>query len=131
MTPIGLRQRVPAKHILLAEDDPVVAHTLRMALAVDGHSVEIAEDGGQALDMFNLGKYDLVITDFRMPNMDGMELAEAIKTRSPATPVILITAYLEMIQRTGGRVSNVDVLLGKPCSVIELYNALRRVFEPA
>src|SRR5438552_2899208 len=79
------RKRLPTQRILIVEDDPIVAHTLRMALAVDGHSVELAEDGMKALAMFEGATYDLVITDFKMPNMDGMELADAIKQRSPST----------------------------------------------
>jgi CheY-like chemotaxis protein len=105
-----------------------VANTLRMALSVGGHSVEIAEDGVQALRMFDPDKHDLVITDFKMANMDGMELAEAIKTRSPATPIILLTAHLELIKGTDGKVSNVDLLLGKPCSIMELHGALQKIF---
>jgi two-component system cell cycle response regulator CpdR len=127
----GLIKPLPAKRILIAEDDPIVAHTIRMALVVDGHSVQIADDGGQALALFQAGKHDLVITDFKMSNMDGLELAEAIKMRSPATPVILLTAYLELIKGTGGKVSNVDLLLGKPCSIMELQAALRKIFPPA
>jgi CheY-like chemotaxis protein len=106
----------------------MVAQTLRMVLAVDGHSVEIAEDGVQALTMFDKSKHDLVITDFKMSNMDGLELAEEIKKRSPATPVILLTAFVEAIKGIGGHVSNVDIVLGKPCSVLQLQAALEKLF---
>src|SRR6516165_8085495 len=102
-----LPKRLPAKRILVAEDDVMVAHSLRMALAVDGHSVEMAEDGQQALARFESGKHDVVVTDFRMANMDGLELAEAIKKRSPSTPVILLTDYNEPLTAAGGPVSNV------------------------
>ena len=108
-----------------------MAHTLRMVLVVDGHSVQIAEDGKQALAMFEGGTYDLVITDFRMANMDGLELAEEIKKRSPSTPIILVTAYAEAIKGTGGTVSNVDIVLGKPWSVTELQGALQKIFPTA
>jgi len=99
----GLRQWLLPKRILVAEDELLLAHTRRMVLAVDGHFVDIAEDGKQALAMFEGGTYDLVITDFKMANMDGLELAEAIKTRSPSTPIILVTAYAEAIKSTGGK----------------------------
>ena len=68
-----------------------------------------------------------MITDFKMANMDGLELAEAIKKRSPSTPMILLTAYAEAIKSRGGTVSNVDIVLGKPWSVMELQNALQRI----
>jgi two-component system sensor histidine kinase/response regulator len=131
MATSGLRQRLPPKRILVAEDEPSVANTLRMVLAVDGHSVNIAEDGKQALAMFEGGTYDLVITDFKMANMDGLELAEAIKKRSPSTPIILVTAYAEAIQGTGGNVTNVDIVLSKPWSVTQLQDALQKVFPSA
>jgi len=131
MPPTGLRQRVPPKRILIAEDDPIVAHTIRMSLTVDGHLVELAEDGLQALGMFKVARHDLVITDFKMGNMDGLELAEAIKACSPATPIILLTAYLELINKTDGKVSNIDLLLGKPCSIAELQGALQKIFTAA
>ena len=107
----------------------MVAHTIRMALTVDGHTVVVAPDGEQALALFCSGDYDLVITDFKMGKMDGLELAEAIKKLSASTPVILITAYLEAIKTSMGQVSNVDLLLGKPFSVRELQAGLAKIFS--
>jgi CheY-like chemotaxis protein len=127
MTPAP-QQSVSPKRILVAEDEALVAHTIRMALAVDSHTVEIAQDGAQALEMFQAGQYDLVITDFRMPKMDGLELAEAIKRLCPAKPIILITAHLEAINARMGNDSNVDVLLGKPFLMKDLQAALGKVF---
>lgn len=124
----ALRQLVPPKRILVAEDEPLVAQTVRMTLTVDGHSVELAQDGEQALALFRTGHHELVITDFKMTKMDGLELAALVKALSPATPVILITAYLESLKSTMGKVSNVDVLLGKPFSVMELHAALLKIF---
>lgn len=122
------RPLVSPKRILVAEDEPLVAHTIRMALTIDGHTVAVAPDGEQALAMFCSGEYDLVITDFKMGRMDGLELAEAIKKRSASIPVILITAHLEAINTSMGQVSNVDLLLGKPFSVRELQAALVKMF---
>ncbi len=128
MTSARLRPSLSPKRILVAEDDVLVANTIRMALTVDGHLVQIAQDGAEALAMFIAGDYELVITDFAMGKMDGLELAEAIKKLSPAKPVILITAYLEAIKSGTGNVSNVDALLGKPFSMQQLQAALVRVF---
>ncbi len=79
--------------------------------------------------MFEAGNYDVVITDFKLPKMDGLELAEAIKKRAPSRPVILITAYAESVKGALGAVSNVDVLLGKPVSLARLQEALQKVFS--
>ena len=83
-----------------------------MALTVDGHAVEMDEDGKEALARFESGKHHLVITDFKLSNMDGLELAEAI---TQSTPVILLTDHADAITTGGGPVSNVDVVLRRPC----------------
>jgi CheY-like chemotaxis protein len=120
-------QPIPSKRILVVEDESLVAETLRMVLAVDGHKVEVAVDGEQALAMFEAGDHDLIVTDFKLPKMDGLELAQAIKERAPSRPIILITAHAEAVLRTGN-VTNVDSLLGKPFSIAELHGALRKIF---
>ena len=126
-TTVLRRQPLKSRRILIAEDELMVGQTIRMALAVDGHTVDVAEDGLKALAMFEAGKHDLVITDFKMSNMDGLELAESVKKRSPATPVILITAYAETVTGKGGPVSNVDFVLGKPFSIMQLHAAVEQV----
>ena len=105
------------------------AHTLRLSLTVDGHEVDVAGSGEKAVTLFETKKYDLVITDFILPGMDGLELAEAIKQRAPSTPVMLITAYAESLPGAMGQVSNVDVLLSKPLSLGKLQEALQKVFS--
>jgi CheY-like chemotaxis protein len=119
-------QPIPPKRILYAEDDLVAAHAVRLGLSVDGHTVDVAADGPQAVAMFETGAYDLVLTDFKLPGMDGLELAEVIKQRAPSRPVILITACAEEVQ---GPVSNVDALIRKPVSVAKLHEAFRKVFK--
>ena len=99
-----------------------------MALVVDGHTVEIAQDGEQGLAMFKKGKPDLVIADFELPKGDGLELAQAIKEASPECPIILITAHADEIKSSMGKVSNIDVLLHKPFSVPELHDSLLKIF---
>jgi CheY-like chemotaxis protein len=131
MTPAPGCRKIPPKRILIVEDEPLVAHTLRLLLAADGHTLEIAGNGEQGLAMFEAAQPDLVITDFKMPKMDGLELAEAIKRRSPATPVILLTAYVEAIERRMGKVSHVDFLIGKPFSAAQLREGLNAVFPQA
>lgn len=112
------------------EDDLVLAQTVRVALALEGHSVEVAGDGEQALALFETGQYELVVTDFQLPKMDGLELAQAIKERAPWCPIILITAYAETVLHTG-TVSNVDIVLGKPFSRAQLAAAMRKIFGAA
>jgi DNA-binding response OmpR family regulator len=130
MATTTLNRRIPPKRILVVEDDLLVAHGVRMALAVDGHTVEIAPDGEQGLARFKQGKHDLVIADFILPKVDGLELAQAIKEMSPQSPIILITAHADEIKSSMGKVSNIDLLLHKPFSVSELQAALLKLFPP-
>jgi DNA-binding response OmpR family regulator len=120
-------QPLPPKRILVVEDDVVLAQTVRVALALEGHKVELAGNAEQALTIFEAGYFDLLIADFKLPKMDGLELAQKIKEFDPACPVILITAYAESVLGTGN-VSNVDNLLGKPFTMAQLHGALRKVF---
>lgn len=113
------------------EDDPDVAKTLSLVLSIERYRVETVGDGETALAKCksDVG-YDLIITDFLMPGMDGLELARLIKERSPHTPVVLFTAYLEALSSNEkGRLQNIDALLGKPFSLEQLHEALRRVFR--
>ena len=98
-----------------------------MMLLFDGHVVETASNGKEALAMFDAGKFDLVITDFAMPNMKGDELAAAIKTRAPGQPVVMITAYAEMLQASGTPLSGVDHVISKPFLLEDLRKAIAKV----
>lgn len=119
---------ISPKRILIVEDDLLLAKTIQRVLAVDGHQVDVAQNGEQALTMFKVGDHDLIIADFVLPQMDGLDLAEAIKARSPAKPIILITAYAEWIEPGMGKVSNVDAIMKKPFFVAQLQEAMVKVF---
>src|SRR2546427_10816236 len=98
-----------------------------MMLNFDGHVVETANCAQDALAMFDQGKFDLVITDFSMPNMKGDELAAAIKARAPNQPVVMITAYAEMLQSSGNPLKGVDFVISKPFLLENLREAIAKV----
>lgn len=102
-----------------------------MMLAFDGHVVETAGSGKEALALFDKGKYDLVITDFAMPAMKGDELAAAIKARDPKQPIVMITAYAEMLQSTGNPLPGVDFMVSKPFLLENLREAIAKVVAAA
>jgi len=81
------------KAILVADDERHLRSALFTALTRLGHAVELAENGQEAINKFQTQKFDLVITDLRMPALDGLGVLSAIKKLSPATPVIMMTAY--------------------------------------
>jgi CheY-like chemotaxis protein len=122
---------VAKKRILVVDDEPFVCDAVKMMLAFDGHDVVTANDAKEALVVFEKNKFDLVITDFAMPGMKGDELAAAIKARSPRQPVVMITAYAEMLQSSGKKLPGVDFLVSKPFLLEHLREAISSVLPDA
>lgn len=120
--------KVAPKKILVVDDEPPVADTIKRVLAHGGHSVEIAETAEQALRLFEPGKYDLVVTDYALGKMTGLDLAAEIRGKAPRQPIILISAYAESLGYRKERLNNIDALLGKPFSLDDLQAALVKVF---
>src|SRR5437867_6164801 len=121
----------PQRRILVVDDEPFVCDAVKMMLTFDGHVVETASNGRDALAIFEVGKFDLVITDFAMPTMKGDELAAAIKARSPKQPIVMITAYAEMLQSSGNPLPGVDFVISKPFLLENLREAIARVAPTA
>jgi DNA-binding NtrC family response regulator len=82
----------PAR-ILLVDDDLVVLEMLRDILREEGFAPRVTADPREAVAWLGAGGFDLVITDMVMPHMDGLHLVEEVKTRSPQTAVILMSAF--------------------------------------
>jgi two-component system, NtrC family, response regulator AtoC len=117
----------PPKRILVVDDEPFVCDAVKLMLAFDGHEVETAGSGQEALALYEPGKFDVVITDFAMPTMKGDELAAAIKAKDPQQRVIMITAYAEMLQSSGAALKGVDCMIGKPFLLENLREAISKV----
>jgi len=117
----------PPRRILVVDDEPFVCDAVKMMLNFDGHVVETAGSGQEALALLDRSKFDLVITDFAMPAMKGDALAAAIKTRCPTQPVVMITAYAEMLHASGNTLKGVDFLISKPFLLENLREAIAKV----
>ncbi len=116
--------KASAKNILLVEDDPSVRESIKLLLSIDRHTVTEATNGHEALQLFAGSVFDLVITDYLMPDMLGDELVRNIKNVAPTQPVLMVTAYQEKLALTP---QAVDGLLGKPVSIDDLREAVTRV----
>ena len=124
------KQEIPTKRILVVDDEPFVCEAVKMMLTFDGHSVKTTNSAKDALAILESEKFDLVITDFAMPAMKGDELARQIKKLLPKQPVIMITAYAEMLQSSGNPLPGVDCLIGKPFLLENLRDAIAKVLPP-
>ena len=119
---------IPPKRILVVDDAPAVAEIIQEVLAKFGHAVEVAGDSQTALGNFAPGKYDLIITDYAMPKMNGLELAHAVKKRAAGQLVLLVTAFTFSIAADDARPLPVDFVLRKPFQIKELQDALALLF---
>ena len=117
------------RHILVVDDEPLVRQTVQMLLQDDGYVVDEAESGPQALAMFEPGKFDMIFTDYFMPDMKGDQLAAAIKRRSPKQAVVMLTAFPEKFQSSACPLGGIDSFICKPFEVETLRAAITR-FAP-
>jgi CheY-like chemotaxis protein len=115
--------------VLVVDDEPLVREVIWTYLTTDGHAVETAANGREGLARFCAGAYDLVITDQAMPEMNGEQLAAAIKQSAARTPVLLMTGFGDMLRAAGAQPRHVDQVLGKPVRLATLRQAIREVME--
>ncbi|MBK6853049.1 MAG: response regulator [Burkholderiales bacterium] len=104
------------RNVLVVDDDPVVSKSFNRVLTAKGYTVIHAQNGAQALEQLRQIDVDLVVTDIRMPGMDGLELAEAVKARKPWTPVVIVTGYGTEADEARAKAAGVSVFLHKPVS---------------
>ena len=117
---------VSGKNVLLVEDDPAVRESIKLMLNIDRHTVTEAGNGHQALQLFTGSRYDLVITDYLMPEMLGDELAQNLKNRTPSQPVLMVTAYPE---RLADARNSADAVLAKPFGLEGLRQAVAKSIQ--
>ncbi len=117
--------------VLVCDDDAGVRYTLREILASAGLSVEEARDGEEALSKFDAAPFPLVVTDLRMPRLDGMELLRRLMSRAPAPRVVLVTAHGSERQAVEAMKAGAWDYFRKPFDNEELLAVVRRAAEAA
>src|SRR5918994_803834 len=115
--------------ILLTDDEETVRGFLKRGLEIDGHHVTTAVDGADALDRLTEagGAFDLLLTDIRMPIMDGIALALAAKRDYPELTILLMTGFADQRERAKGLQAIVVDVLTKPFSLADLRATVKRV----
>jgi CheY-like chemotaxis protein len=112
------------KKILVVDDTESVSELMREMLRTFGYDAEICETVDAALAAFAPGKFDLVITDYLMPKMNGVDLARALKQQSPVQRILLITGSTFPMTESATRQLPVEATLQKPFSVDEFRQAI-------
>ena len=120
---------IPSQHILVVDDESAIRDTLKMALTFEGHTIELASDGPEALRKLAEQKFDIVFTDFNMPEMLGDELARRIKKKYPHQVIAMVTAYADYLSPREQTTNPVDFIITKPFALETIANALERAHE--
>ena len=114
--------------ILLAEDDRVMREYLTRALERSGYAVSAVDRGTAALPLLEQERFDLLLTDIVMPEMDGIELAQKAAEMVPGLRVMFITGFAAVTLRAGSAMPNARVL-SKPFHLRDLVLEVDRMFE--
>lgn len=113
------------RRILLVEDEPKIADTLKLGLTENGYSVELAYDGSIGHKLFLQEQYDLVILDINLPGINGYELCRKIRATDPNVPVIMLTALNALTDKIEGYDAGADDYIVKPFEFKELLLKVR------
>ena len=118
---------LPPMHILLVDDSPVNREVATGLLEMFGHHVEVATNGREALEMLEKNRFDTVLMDLEMPDMDGMTATRELRSRSDTTPIIAMTAHAIAACRDGCLEAGMDGYLTKPIQPAELMQTLESI----
>ena len=113
--------------ILVAEDEAPLRGQIVRALMADGHDAVAAADGGEALDVLvrENGRFDVLLTDIKMPVMDGIALALAAARDYPDLIILLMTGFADQRERACGLEALIHDILAKPFALADLQGAIR------
>jgi len=116
-------------NILVVDDEPLVRRSLSEFLALEGYTANVASNGREALSALKEGLWDVVISDVKMPEMDGLELLRVIKKEYPSTAVIFITGYGSIENAVEAMKEGAFDYITKPIIDNEIRMVLRRLFK--
>jgi DNA-binding response OmpR family regulator len=112
-------------HILVVEDDELMADVLLHGLREESHKVNLAADGGAALRLTGDTSFDLILLDVMLPGMNGLEVARQLRLRDNSVPVLMLTARDALPDIVTGLDAGADDYLTKPFSFVELLARIR------
>lgn len=115
--------------ILVVDDDRAVRESLRRSLSFNGYTVDLAEDGVEALEAITHERPDAVVLDVMMPRMDGLEVCRQLRSTGDDLPILVLTARDSVSERVAGLDAGADDYLPKPFALEELLARLRALLR--
>ena len=115
-------------NLLIIDDEPVIVESLAYSLRRENYEVSIAENGTDALELFDKTHPDLVVLDIMLPGMDGLEVCRRLRSRS-TVPIIMLTARSDEVDKILGLEIGADDYLPKPFSFRELLARIRSLLR--
>jgi DNA-binding response OmpR family regulator len=115
------------RRILLVEDDPDIAKLIRVNLEGEGYTIRHESNGRAALEVAQEREFECIILDLMLPGMDGLEFCKRFRRDDPVTPIIMLTAKSEELDRVLGLEIGADDYLTKPFSVRELIARIKAI----
>jgi signal transduction histidine kinase/ActR/RegA family two-component response regulator len=118
------------RHVLFVDDEPGLATIVQRLLLLEGFDVTVCSGGEEAVSRFDPAQHDLIVTDYGMPDLTGVQVAAAIRRRSPATPVLLVTGWGSDLDASAPP-AGVTAVIGKPFRLGALVEAVRSALNEA
>ena len=117
--------------ILIAEDEEGIRSLVARALSMDGHAVTTAHDGAEALDVLarEHGAFELLLSDIRMPVMDGIALALAAARDHPQISILLMTGFADQRERAFGLDTLIHDVIAKPFTLATIRTAVSEALK--
>jgi DNA-binding NtrC family response regulator len=117
------------KRILIVDDELLIRDLLYDFFLGRGWDVSVAEGGQKAIDFLKNQDFDIVLTDLKMPDMDGMDLTGRVKSLYPDVPVIIMTGYPSLDSAVEALRHKVDDYITKPFNINQLYKTVQKTVE--
>ena len=113
--------------ILLVEDDDLSLKSLSLVISSLGHVVLAARSAEEALELVDKKQINLLMTDFHLPGINGVDLVTELRDEGVCVPVVLISGYLNEAVQKKAKDAQVDVMISKPPDLLKLENVLTRL----
>lgn len=123
---VGQKPQKQKLEVMVVDDEPIVGRRLKPALTKYGYDVEVFEDPVKAMDRFDEKEFDIVVTDLRMEDLDGIQVLEHVMSKSEKTKVIFITGYATVENAREALVKGAFDFIGKPFKLNDLRMAIAK-----